>query len=132
MGTLLDASVLIAAERRQLDLDVLRRDFEGEHWAMAAITVSEMLHGLIRASDEHKARREEFIERLLIRYEVVPFDLDVSRVHARIWAKLTEQGTAIGAHDLIVAATAMHFQARVATRDLRSFPRIPGLEVVHW
>ncbi len=132
MGTLLDASVLIAAERRQLDLDVLERDYEGEHWAMAAITVSEMLHGLIRATEEHRARREEFIERLLFRYEVVPFDLDVSRVHAKIWAHLSEQGLGIGAHDLIVAATALHFQARVATRDLRSFPKIPGLEILHW
>jgi predicted nucleic acid-binding protein len=33
---------------------------------------------------------------------------------------------------LIIAATAVWLDYRVATRDLRSLPRIDGLEVIKW
>jgi predicted nucleic acid-binding protein len=39
---------------------------------------------------------------------------------------------AVGAHDLLIGATALATGGRVATRDLRSFPRIPGLDLVEW
>jgi predicted nucleic acid-binding protein len=63
---------------------------------------------------------------------VVAFDLDVARVHALLSAELRAKGTAIGAHDLMIAATAVHLDAAIATRDLRSFSRIKGLDVRRW
>jgi predicted nucleic acid-binding protein len=47
-------------------------------------------------------------------------------------AELRSKGTAVGAHDLLIAATAVHLGAAVATRDLRSFPTIRGLDVLRW
>lgn len=38
----------------------------------------------------------------------------------------------MGAHDLIIAATAVRFGYAVATRDRRSFGRIEGLDVEYW
>jgi predicted nucleic acid-binding protein len=38
----------------------------------------------------------------------------------------------VGAHDLMIAATAVYFDAAVATRDDRSFRKISGLEVLTW
>ena len=32
----------------------------------------------------------------------------------------------------MIAATAVSVDYRVATRDLRSFPRIKGLDIVRW
>jgi predicted nucleic acid-binding protein len=63
---------------------------------------------------------------------VVPFDLGAAVAHAKLGAGLAEHGVIIGAHDLILAATAMSREAGVATRDLRSFPKIPGLEILQW
>ena len=65
-------------------------------------------------------------------FPVVAFDLDMARVHARLGAELAEKGTQIGAHDLMIAATAVWLDYRIATRDLRSFPKIRGLDVVRW
>ncbi len=128
----LDTSVMIAAERGRLDLELITAQ-AGDEIAISAITASELLHGVERAARlEHRTRREAFVESLLARWPVIPFDLAAARVHAGIWAQLAAKGTLVGAHDLIIAATAIAIGARVATRDERSFPRIPGLPLLRW
>ena len=132
MGTLIDTSVLIAAERGQLDLDRLVGEDGGEPVALSAITAAELLHGVHRLRGAGRARAERFVERLLDRIPVFDFDLPVARVHAMLSADLATRGIAIGAHDLVIAATAIEHDYEVATRDLRSFPRIDGLAVRRW
>jgi tRNA(fMet)-specific endonuclease VapC len=133
MATLIDASVLIAAERGQLDLEALLTTQSQEEVALAAITTSELLHGIHRAARmTDRTKREAFVEQLLTHIPVVPFDLLVARVHARLWARLAARGLPVGAHDLLIGATAIATGARVATRDVRSFRQIPGLAIVSW
>ena len=75
------------------------------------------------------ARRELFVENILAIVPVAPFDLRVARAHARLRSRLP-RAAAVGAHDLIIAATAVALDFGVLTRDRRSFPRIPDLDVV--
>jgi len=56
----------------------------------------------------------------------------VARVHAQLDAELWAAGTAVGDADLQIAATAVACDYRVATRDLRSFPQIKGLDLARW
>ena len=134
MGILIDSSVLIAAERGVVDLKAIIDELgHVEPVAISAITASELLHGVHRAKTAtQKARREAFVENLLVELDVAPFDVVAARVHARIWAELAARGEPIGAHDLLIGATAMALGFRVATRDERSFPRIPGLSLLRW
>jgi predicted nucleic acid-binding protein len=133
MGALIDSTVLIAAERGTLDLDDLRRKYADIDFAIAAITASELLHGVHRAKGQaRRARREAFVEAILNTLPVLAFDELAARVHARLWAELASKGRSIGAHDLIIAATAIARGLDVVTRDERSFPRIPGLKVIRW
>jgi predicted nucleic acid-binding protein len=131
VGTLIDTSVLIAAERGQLDLAAVRRDGDDEV-ALSAITAGELLHGVERLRGARRARAERFVGTLLDGVPVIDFDLAIARVHALLSADLAERGTSIGAHDLIIAATAVALDYRVATRDMKSFPRVEGLQVVRW
>ena len=133
MGTLIDTSVLIAIERGQLDPARLAAEDDDEAVAIAAITASELLHGVHRLRGAvARTRAERFVEHLLAELPVVAFDLDVARVHARLDAEASSTGTAIGDADLMIAATAVWLDYRVATRDLRSFPKIEGLDVIRW
>jgi tRNA(fMet)-specific endonuclease VapC len=135
VGILIDTSVLIAAERGETALAerILATTTEGESLAIAAITASELLHGVHRLKGAlARARAEASVEHLLDALPVVPFDLEVARVHARVWADLAAQGQTVGAHDLLIGATAIALRYRVASRDRRSFPRIPDLELVDW
>jgi predicted nucleic acid-binding protein len=98
--------------------------------AIAAITASELLHGVQRASPLHRPRREAFVETILFVVPVLDFDLLAARAHARLWADLARAGTDVGAHDRIVAATAISIGWRVATANVRHFEKIPGLDVI--
>jgi tRNA(fMet)-specific endonuclease VapC len=108
-------------------------DYGDEPIAIAAVTASELLHGVHRAVEpSQRSRREAFVERLLEALPVLPFDLVVARAHARLSAQLAMTGVTVGSHDLLIAATAVAVGYDVATRDERSFPRIPGLNVLRW
>ena len=131
MGTLIDSSLLIAVERLTIELDAAVGAHAEEPVGIATITASELLHGVHRAATSaQRRRREAFVERLLAVLPVFPFDLGAARIHASLWAGLASKGASVGAHDLLIGATAIALGYRVATRDRRSFGKIPGLEVV--
>lgn len=133
MGTLIDSSVLIAAERRQLDLEALLASYADEDFAVSSITASELLHGVHRAKTlTQRSQREAFVEGLLGQLPVFAFDLLTARIHARLSAELAVKRVQVGPHDLIIAASAIARGYRVASRDERSFPKIPGLSLVRW
>jgi tRNA(fMet)-specific endonuclease VapC len=140
VGTVLDTTVFIELERAtrgapaEHAMENVSRQLEellgaSEEVAIASLTASGLLHGVHRASDEHRARREAFVETVLAAFPTLPFDLLAARTHARIWAGLAASGADVGAHDRIVAATAISVGWRIGTANTRHFERIPGLKV---
>jgi tRNA(fMet)-specific endonuclease VapC len=130
MATLIDSSVLIAAERGHLNLDDISIRYAEDDVAISAVTASELLNGLYRAGTAaQRHRRQAFVEGLLAQLPVIDFDLTVARVHASLWADLAKRGLAIGERDLMIGATAIARDHAVATREVRGFPKIPGLKV---
>jgi len=131
MGLILDTSVLIADERGKFDMPGLLRQFPVVQPIIAAITASELLHGVERASDAaRKARRQRHVEQILASVFVLPFDLVQARCHAQIWADLETRGLMIGAHDLQIAAASLAFAHDLATLNAKEFQHLPGLRVV--
>lgn len=130
MGLILDSSVLIAAERGQLRFTDFCTSLGDDPLFITAITASELLHGVERAtSPTLRKKREAFVEALLSRFQVLEFDLDVARHHARLWAALTASGTMIGPHDLQIAATALRHGFALATLNLDEFQRVTSLSL---
>ncbi len=128
---MLDTSVLIAAERRTFDIGALLESVAGEPVGISAITASELLHGCHRAKGaDTQARRFAFVEALLDHIPVMEFGLAESRRHADLWARLARDGKPIGAHDLIIGATALARGHALATLNQRDFRRLPGLRLV--
>ena len=130
MGLLIDSSIFIAAERRQLDFDQLLREFGNETVEVSSVTAAELLHGMHRADASRHRQRETMVEAVLARFPVRPFDLSVARTYARLFAARAAQGQPLGAHDLMIAATAITLGVSLLTRDARSFPTIAGLDVL--
>ena len=132
MGFLIDSNILIAAERGQFSLADLARDVAGESLALSAVTASELLHGVHRATDPGvREKRARFVEYVLGLFPILPFDLEIARVHAELWAAMQQAGQTIGAHDLIIAATARAIGYGVITANSAEFQRVPGLTVVN-
>lgn len=133
MGVLIDTSILIAHARERVDLEERLVGREDEVFLLSMITVSELLHGVHRASDRlRRARRAAYVEAVLDRFPLLALDLPTARIHAEIWADLARKGTLIGAHDLWLAATAVAHGLTLVTANVREFERVPGLTVERW
>lgn len=126
MGRVIDTAVFVTMERRGLGLAALRDTIpEEEEIALAAVTVSEMLAGVYRASDPIRRRaREIFLDAILDAVAVLPFDLRVARTYGRLWADLTTSGQFPGVHDAQIAATALTHGYDVLTENPSDFERV--------
>jgi tRNA(fMet)-specific endonuclease VapC len=130
MGVILDTSVLIAIERNSLDIEKLVKGRENEPFGISPITAAELLHGVHRAdSEKRRLKREAYVEKIIETFPIYPFDLGAARIYARIWAKLAKKGISIGAHDLMIASTAISLGFSVVTSDIRDYGKIKGLKV---
>lgn len=127
MGLLVDTSVLIELERGN---ESIYQRLDAEQVFLAAVSAAELLHGVHRANTAaRKARREAFVESILRILPVLDFDLSVARMYARIWADVRSAGFTVGAHDLQIAATALHYDHTVLTANVRDFSRVAGLPI---
>lgn len=129
-GILIDADVLIEAERGTFNFDDWVARLSGAQFRLAAITVSELQHGVERGLGANRTRRERYFQLIFPAFEVLPFTFETAMVHARLWAALESSGKMIGSHELILAATAMQAGHAVATFNVRHFAVVPGLEVI--
>jgi len=127
VAVLIDTDLLIDLEQGSAPLENLLGE---EERAISVITVSELLHGVLRARGAKRARRQAFVEHLLAGLQAIPITQQVARVHANIWAELADRGEAIGAHDLWIAATAIAHGLGIATRNSSHFERVPGLRLI--
>jgi tRNA(fMet)-specific endonuclease VapC len=129
VAVLIDTGLLVDLERGVANPDVDRAIGE-EDRAISVVTVSELLHGVHRASGSQRARRSAFVEHLLAGMRAIEITEQIARVHAEIWAQLAARGEVIGAHDLWIAATALAHGMGLATGNTGEFKRVPGLRLM--
>jgi tRNA(fMet)-specific endonuclease VapC len=97
---------------------------------ISSITASELLHGVERANTvDRQLRRSRYVEDILREFPVIEFNTSVAREHARLWARLEARGQAIGAHDMLIAATALHGQHWLATLNRDEFAQVERLQL---
>jgi len=130
---IVDTGVLVASERGRTEL----RDVVGEDddLVIAAITVAELRTGIELATKRHRAARADFLVKVLETLPVEPYDLAAAEVHGRLLAHVHRSGTKRGAHDLLIAATAVTTKRIVLTTDhSANFNDLPGVDciVVTW
>ena len=124
---IIDTGVLIASERGRAQLtDIIAED---DDLVIAAITVAELRTGIELATDRRRAARTEFLTRVLKTLPVEPYDLATAQVHGRLLAHVHLGGTRRGAHDLLIAATAVATRRTVLTTDRSArFEDLPGVD----
>lgn len=123
-----DTAALIAAERGTFDMGGFLAHLADEPVALAAISASELLHGVERArAAAPRAARGRFVEAVLANLPIIPFGLTEARIHAHMGATLAARGRMIGVHDLQIAATALAAGNAVATLHRDDFRRVAGL-----
>jgi tRNA(fMet)-specific endonuclease VapC len=119
--------VLVAAERSSGNLSVVIEDEDDV--AIAAVTAAELLVGVELVDKRRKPARERFVEEILDEIPIEPYDLNVVRQHARLLAEVKRAGRPRGAHDLMVAATAVARDRTVVTTNVGHFEGLTGIRV---
>lgn len=97
-----------------------------------AIVEYELRYGLLRLPVEAATPRLSALMQLLRPMQLLPFDSECAHQAARIRAELEAAGTPMGAHDTLIAATALRHRASLVTRNVREFSCVAGLHVINW
>lgn len=116
---------MISAERRGWDIDELIAD--DDDVAIAAVTAAELLVGVELADSKHRKRRKKFVEDVLSTIQIEDYGLKVARAHARLLGHVRKTGRPRGAHDLIIAATAVSTNRIVEAADPAGFEQLPNV-----
>jgi tRNA(fMet)-specific endonuclease VapC len=124
---ILATTILIAGERGQARLDDLIGDKDDV--VIAAITVAELLVGVELADEANRSRRRALVDSVVAAVPVEDYDLEVARSHAQLLAHTRRSGRPRGAHDLVIAATALARNRVVVTADRDGFTDLPGVSV---
>jgi tRNA(fMet)-specific endonuclease VapC len=122
---LLDTTYLIDAERGGPTNDQTIQDEDDV--AIAAITIAELLVGVLLASGDRRASRRAYVDEIMELLPVVAYDTAVAIEHAHLLSAVREAGRPRGAHDLLIAATARATTRTVVTGDATAFSGLPGV-----
>lgn len=102
---------------------------DGDDVAIAAITVAELRLGVSLAKGRRQEKRARFVAAIVGAISIEPYDIDVAEAHATLLAHARRTGTPRGAHDLIIAATAVARDRQVVTLDRGGFHDLPGVSL---
>jgi predicted nucleic acid-binding protein len=130
MGLMVDTNVFIRFERSGKPIDFSSWESSQDVY-ISVVIASELLMGVHRANTEdRRQRRSAFVEAVISGISVLDFTLPAARIHAEIHAELAKKGQIVGAHDLIIAATALCHGLSLLTDNVQEFSRVPGLNVI--
>lgn len=117
-------------ERSNTDLDAAIGDEDDV--AIAAITVAELQVGVELSKGKTRHSRQELLNEILVSLPIVDYDIEVARVHADLLVTVRRQGRPRGAHDLIIAATALSSGRSLVTADQTGFLDLPGVVTISY
>ncbi len=95
--------------------------------AISVISFGEIYEGAYLFPDPHTHLTT--FRRFLASFTTLGLTEDVMDVFARTRAHLRQQGNLIPDLDLLIAATALHYDLTLMTRNVRHFERIPNLKL---
>jgi len=97
---------------------------------ISTIVLFELQVGIAKSTSP--AKRTQQLQQFLSRVNLVPFDRDSAVAAATIRVQLEQQGTPIGAMDVLIAGTAASLQATLVTHNVKEFARVSGLAIADW
>lgn len=125
---ILDTNVFIDCQHGRFDLKRLPSN-EGRYF-LTYIVLSEFLVGQYRTDDVLTATAiNNYAASLRRTIPCIPFNYKVAEVHAELFNTAKEKN--IGAHDVIIAATAIAYNFKIVTRNIKDFEVFPELGIIN-
>ena len=97
--------------------------------ATSVIVAAELRFGAAKKGSPALSDR---IAAILDTLAVLPLEPPADAAYGRLRAKLEQEGTPIGANDMLIAAHALAVGRILVTANASEFARVAGLETVNW
>ena len=98
--------------------------------AVPAIVLFEIGVGI--AKSLHGEKRLQQINKLFSTMQVLSFGEPEATTSAKVRAALEQQGTPIGAYDLLIAGTTLANNGILVTHNTKEFKRVANLQLADW
>ncbi len=95
-----------------------------------AIVEAELRFGVEKS--KRKSLNQTKLTQFLSPYQIIPFDSKASMIYAALRLQLQNDGTPVGANDMLIAATVMSHSGVLVTANTKEFGRIVGLKHENW
>ena len=96
---------------------------------ISEVTIAELLYGAVHSKSVDRHLRE--VRELQRAIDVIPIS-DVLDDYADIRHSLTSQGQTVEDFDILIGATARHYDLIVVTDNLKHFTSMPGVQTENW
>ena len=129
----LDTNVLSEIMRKEPDANVVDFVAQLDDPLVSAAVFHELAYGVARLPEgERKLRMASEIEAFRRRYEerIIIVDYEVSRLSGQLRADAQRLGHQLKPMDSLIAASAVHAAAKLATRNVKDFERL-GIDLVN-
>ncbi|WP_291426666.1 PIN domain-containing protein [Deinococcus sp.] len=127
----LDTNILIAMQKREPEADsrYVAALAAGEVLAVPSVVRYEARRSLLAPL---YSRRLHVLDNLLTFLPSLDFDQQAADIAASIYHQLRSTGQLIDEADMMIATTAVRYNATLVTRNTSHFQRIQGLGLLDW
>lgn len=122
---IIDSSVLIDIDQGR-GLEKLDKLPDDRH-SISSSTYMELATGKY-LNETPDSKFEEISKNL----QIIPVNQKIADRAGKIMADLIEKGERIEINDIYIAATALEYEEKVLTSNIKHFERIEGLKIVNW
>ena len=128
-GYLLDTDIWIEYfhDRHGVKEEILRHDFSDVF--VSEITIAELYYGALHSQNVKKHLDEVYT--LQETFEVLPIS-EVLMDYATIRNELSKVGLSVDHFDLLIGATAIHYDLVMVTHNVKHYKHIEGLNLQDW
>lgn len=125
MSYLIDTDVLVGYLKGRAKETTLLDTHAADTLAISIITYGEVYEGIYFGAEPKK--QEQGFLAVLRAIQVVPLNKPIMKRFARIRGELRRTGNMIPEPDILIAATALHYNLTLITWNRRHFDRVPDL-----
>ena len=97
---------------------------------LPSVVMAELMHGAYKSKRPAETLKDT--RDFLANFEIIPFDFIEAIAYGQIRADLERKGQLIGNNDMLIAATAITYNAALVTNNTEEFSRIDGLKLEDW
>lgn len=129
----LDSNICIEYMRKSKKsaiIDARLSEHDYDDIKIPSIVLAELLHGAYKSRRVEETVNE--VEDFVADFEVIKFDFVEAYMYGKIRANLERKGQLISNNDMLIAATALAYNATLITNNTQEFSRIDGLNLDDW